>query len=233
MRVAILEDDIPFCDDLARSVTAMGHTPITAYSGEEMMRHLRKRAVDVVLLDWEVADISGFNVLKWARGHLRPTPPIIMISMRTSEQDIIAALEEGADDYITKPINDSVLQARLKAHLRRTEGDRTDSAVEVYGAYAFDTETNTITIDGKKRPAAPREFDLALFFFRNLNRPVARRDIMQMVWSKNPDLPSRTLASHVAKLRLSLELRPERGYKLDSIYGYGYRLDELPETLAA
>jgi len=227
MRIAILDDDIELCNHVSRLVVDFGHSIVALRSGKEMMRHLRQESFDLLLLDWEVPDLSGFEILQWVRRNLDPSPPVIMITSRVSEADIVAGLGSGADDYITKPVIDAVLNARIEALLRRSYGDQGERPVETFGAYVFDRQAGVVTVDGEPVVTTSKEFGLALLLFRNINRALSRSHIMEAVWGHSPDLVTWTLDAHISKIRVGLGLRPERGWRLSSVYSFGYRLERI------
>ena len=133
------------------------------------------------MLDWSLPDTSGLEVLKWVKENLDSSPPVVMITSRTDEADIVTGLTEGADDYVTKPIQDDVLKARVEAVLRRAYGGQARKSVEVYGEHAFDVETRSVTVRGEPVVLTAKEFSLALLLFRNLQRPLSRSYIMEAV----------------------------------------------------
>ncbi len=194
-----------------------------------MIDALRLKAFDLLLIDWLLPDVSGLEVMAWAKDHLAPVPPIIMITARVAEKDIVEGLTAGADDYVTKPIHDDILKARVEAVLRRTYGASVMRNVEAYGDYIFDVRGRTLTNRTRPVVTTNKEFALALLLFRNLNRPLSRTHIMDVVWPVIRDTTSRTLDAHISQIRLALDLRPANGFRLSSIYGFGYRLEEQAE----
>lgn len=230
MRIGILEDDVALCAHLEEVLREDGHNVVKSHSGKDFQRLLRRDSFDVLLLDWEVPDLSGMEVLCWARDNVTPLPGVIMITSRVGELDIVAGLRAGADDYITKPVQDIVLRARVDALLRRTYGAPPATAtasVEVYGDYVFHVSGGAVTVDGYPVAMTSKEFALALLLFRNLDRPLSRNHIMEALWGREPDTLSRTLDVHISRVRILLHLRPERGLRLSSVYSFGYRLERL------
>lgn len=227
MRLAILDDDREMCADVAASMRAAGHACYEFHSGEALRRALRRESYDLLLLDWEVPDLSGIDLLAWARATLPSPPPVIMMTGRSSDGDIIHGLDIGADDYVTKPIDAGVLRSRVEALLRRSYGRATAPRVEAFGDLVFDPMAMTVTVRGAPVELTAKEFGLALLLFRNLNRPLSRSHIMETVWGRNPEIPSRTLDAHVSQIRGRLGLRPEHGLRLASVYSFGYRLEQV------
>ena len=161
MRLAILDDDRALCDHVTSLMLESGHDTTVFRDGKSMLRDLRRSSFDLLLLDWILPDISGMDVLSWVREHLDPAPPVIMITCKMGEADIVAGLTLGADDYVTKPIQDSVLKARVEALLRRVYGKVKKDGVEVYGEYAFDLKHRTVTRSAEPVVTTAKEFALA------------------------------------------------------------------------
>jgi DNA-binding response OmpR family regulator len=227
MRLAVLDDDRELCAQVATVMRGAGHNCFEFYQGEALRRALRRESFDLLVMDWELPDVSGVELLAWARENLNPSPPVIMLTGRTGDDDIVKGLDTGADDYVTKPLVPAVLRARVEALLRRRYGASEEPKVEEFGDHRFDPLTMTVTFRGEPVTLTAKEFGLALVLFRNLNRPLSRAYIMETVWGRNPDIPSRTLDAHVSQIRGRLGLRPENGLRLASVYSFGYRLERL------
>ncbi len=227
MRLAILDDDRELCAQVASVMRSAGHACYEFHSGEALRRALRRESYDLLLLDWELPDLSGVDLLAWARATLPAPPPVIMLTGRTDDGDIVHGLDIGADDYVTKPVNTSVLTARVEALLRRSYGQATGPKIESFGDHVFDPMGMTVTVRGGEVELTAKEFGLALLLFRNINRPLSRAHIMETVWGRNPEIPSRTLDAHVSQIRGRLGLRPEHGLRLASVYSFGYRLEQI------
>lgn len=233
MRVAILDDDSVLGAQVSRLMAEAGHTTREFRAGKQMLKELRQNSYDLLLLDWSLPDTSGLDVLKWVRENMDPSPPVIMITARVDEADIVTGLTNGADDYVTKPIQSDVLKARVEAVLRRAYGGQNRKTVEVYGEHSFDLQSRTLTWRGEPVAVTAKEFALALLLFRNLQRPLSRSYIMEAVWGHGPDILSRTLDAHISQIRNRLGLRPENGLRLSSVYSFGYRLERLDSAGAS
>jgi DNA-binding response OmpR family regulator len=227
MRLAILDDDRELCAQVASVMRGAGHACYEFHSGEALRRALRRESYDLLLLDWELPDLSGVDLLAWARATLPAPPPVIMLTGRTGDGDIVHGLDIGADDYVTKPVNTAVLKSRVEALLRRSYGHATAPRIEAFGDHVFDPMGMSVTVRGTEVELTAKEFGLALLLFRNLNRPLSRAHIMETVWGRNPEIPSRTLDAHVSQIRGRLGLRPENGLRLASVYSFGYRLEQI------
>ena len=152
-----------------------------------------------------------------------------MLTARTAAEDIVAALDAGADDFVIKPVEPIVLAARVNALLRRAYPVEEHTTTVAIGAYVFDPLRLTATWPGGEARLTAKEYALALVFFRNLHRPLGRVYLLETVWGRNPDLESRTLDAHVAKIRGKLDLRPDNGFRLSPVYSYGYRLEQITD----
>lgn len=234
MRLALLEDDGALRRDIEQIVTDAGHFCHAFPNGRALLTSLRRDSYDLLLLDWNLPDLSGLEILQWARENLTPCPPIMMITSRSDNDDIVTALEAGADDYVIKPVEPSVLSARIGALLRRSySGEPPPGGREVHGDAVFDHSACTVHIHGEEISLTAKEFGLALILFRNMHRAMSRAHLLEAVWGRNPDLPTRTLDVHISRLRGQLSLRPERGFRLTPVYSYGYRLEAIDRHAGA
>lgn len=233
MRLAILEDDEAQRASIFGLLTAAGHHCHVFASSKALLRELRNETYDLLILDWNLPDLPGIEVLEWSRRSLKPAPPALMVTSRTDEADIVAGLNAGADDYVLKPIQPAVLTARVTALLRRAYGTAERPAIEQYDDYVFNTAAQSVQIGGDAVVLTAKEFSLSLLLFQNLHRALSRDYLMETVWGRSPDLQTRTLDMHVSRIRMKLGLRPERGYKLLPVYGYGYRLEKLVDAAEA
>ena len=182
----------------------------------------------MLILDWHVPDLSAVEVLRQSRDKLPMNMPVLFMTSRSGEDDIIAGMAAGANDYMIKPIRRSELVARVQALLRRSyPGTHSTNEQICFGAYTFEPKAILLLMRDKKIDVTQKEFDLALLFFRNIGRPLSRAYINEVVWTRKIDIPSRTLDTHVSRVRNKLQLMPENGYRLVSVYSYGYRLEQV------
>jgi DNA-binding response OmpR family regulator len=229
MRIAVLDDDRSQSDLVCQVLASAGHACHAFDSGKEMLNQLRRESYDMLIIHWQVPNLSGAEVIRWARDRLPANLPVLFITSRSSEDDIIAGLAAGADDYMIKPIRRGELVARVQALLRRAYPTQNTAEQIRFGQYIFELRTGRLTIDGKPVELTQKEFDLALLFFRNIGRPLSRAYILEAVWARDVEVPSRTMDTHVSRVRTKLQLRPEFGFKLAPVYSYGYRLDQISQ----
>lgn len=224
MKIAVLDDDPAHNELIAGVLTQAGHEAVLYERPDAALRDLRRQTFDLLLLDWNLPGMSGIEVLEQLRQAPAP-PPVLLITSRAEEADIIRGLEAGADDYVVKPIQPAVLAARVAAVLRRAFPAPPAAGPEDFGRYRYLAGEQAIFLDGTRRDLTAKELQLALVLFRSAARALSRDYLLETVWGRNPDLETRTLDAHLSRLRNKLELRPENGFRLVTIYGFGYRLE--------
>jgi DNA-binding response OmpR family regulator len=225
MRIAIVDDDLSQHELITQSLDGLGHTVHCFANGANFLRDLSRESFDLLVLDWQLPDTEGPLLLKKMREHQRM--PVLFVTSRASEEDIVTALSAGADDYMVKPLRKHELVARVQALLRRAYPAANQGKLVSFEGYTFDTVATTVKTSADEIVLTQKEFDLALIFFRNLGKPLSRAHIMESVWGRDDDVPTRTMDTHVSRVRSRLNLRPEQGYRLSPVYSYGYRLDRV------
>lgn len=230
MQIAILDDDVDLLELTKSTLEGVGHRCRTFHAGGTLLRALRQDTFDLLVLDWHLPDISGPEIVRWARSHLDDPVPILFLTNRREEADIVEGLSAGADDFMVKPLRTGELIARVQALLRRTYTEPPREA-QSWGPYTFHATGRRVEHRGQPVTLTQREFDIALFMFRNLGRLLSRRYMLDNLWANsNPsgaDLMSRSLDTHISRIRTLLNLRPENGFRLSAVYGQGYRLEML------
>ena len=227
MRIAMLEDDLEFGAAMQQWLEAGGHTVHHFASGKAIVREAARESFDLFLLDWHVPDLSGAEVLKWLREKQQSTVPVLFVTSRDSEEDIVAALTAGADDYMIKPVRRMELLARVEALLRRMRPRLPEVEAIDLPPYHIDLVNRVVKLDDVAIEMTDKEYDLTLFLFRNLGRLLSRGHISESVWGRSADIQSRTVDTHVSRVRKKLDFGPERGLRLTPIYNFGYRLEKV------
>lgn len=226
MKLALLDKDPVQRQAHQTLALGAGFHCVTFQSGRELMRALQRDGHDLFLVDWDLPDLSGPTLLEGIRNQIGVNPPLLLLTAPLASSDVARALATGADCVLAKPCAPDVLIAQLRAMARRS-ANCDELSVETYGDYRFDLPTRTLFLRGTAPHLTPKEFTLALLLFRNLNRAVSRSYILETVWGVDPGLSTRTLDIHISKIRAKLQLRPEGGFRLNPVYGFGYRLEEL------
>ncbi|MXN79941.1 response regulator [Burkholderia sp. 4701] len=227
MKILLLEDDAAMSDFVALTLTQYGYHVEACRDGASAVRKLEKSIFDLVILDWAAPLLSGMDVLKWIRRNIGGKLPVLFLTNRIFEQCVTEALNAGADDYILKPIGPEALLARVRSNTRRAgPGPEIPGLVEV-GDYILDEKIKSVYLKGVKIPLTDREFGLAAILFKNLGRAVPRDHLFKIIWGKNEDKYSRSLDTHVYRIRSKLALRAENGISLKSVYTVGYRLEAV------
>ncbi len=226
MRIAALDDDALQLDLFKQATEAMGHVCHTYLTGAELLRSLRRETYDLLIVDWHLPDTTGPEVVQWVRKNVQARLPILFVTNRQEERDIVEGLGSGADDFMVKPVRIGELTARVRALLRRAYPANTAGA-QTFGRYHFLPETRSIEIDGVPVELKNREYELALFLFQNMGRLLSRDHLKEIVWGQVADIMSRSLDTHISRLRMLLDLRPANGFIVTAVYGVGYRFEAV------
>ena len=222
--IAVVEDDLAFASEMEEFLGAAGYTVSSYDSSQKFLAALRQSECDLLIVDWSIPDLSGIEVLEYIR-KFHPDMPAIMLTARTENIDIVRGLQAGADDYVSKPVDPDVLAMRIKSLLRRSKGEvKNVSENVILGRYLLRPSTSTIYLGDEEIVLPKREFDMAMLFFTNPNRLLSRQYLAATLWGKVVDYQSRTIDTHVARLRKNLKLDPTCGISLNALYGFGYTL---------
>lgn len=231
MKIAYLEDDDVLAGHIGTILSSNGHECEVFRDGSQLIRRLKREHFDVLVLDWNVPGVTGHQVTVWARANLSERVPILFMTSRSLESDVVTALMAGADDYMIKPIRSGELLARLNALSRRAYPDDPvpKAAIEV-GRYRIDPVGRTCYLQESPVELTGREFDLVLLLFQHVGRVLSREHIGGTLWGQSQNAISRTLDTHMSRVRTKLQLKPENGVKLMPVYGHGYRLEVVPDA---
>jgi DNA-binding response OmpR family regulator len=233
MRIAIVEDDVSQADLVRIWLVGAGHACHTFTRGREFMRVMARDSFDLIVLDWELPDVNGDAILAWVRANVREPVPVLFTTARDAETDIVQALKAGADDYLVKPLRKQELLARVEALGRRARPKPRTAEHLKLGEFEVDIDRRVVKRHGAEVDLTQKDFDLAVFLFRNVGNLVSRGHILESVWGRTSDLNTRTVDTHVSRLRSKLRLTAENGWKLSAVYQHGYRLEQVtPEPKA-
>ena len=222
MNVAVLDDD-PYQRQLLSMLVETGGHQVTGFAhGAELLEASTRRSFDLLLLDWVMPEMSGSMVLEALRRRPGLDLPVIVVTARDGEADVVGALRQGADDYIVKPAKGMELLARIEALARRSRLGR--GAPLRAGRFEIDTSRRAVLLDTKEVMLTLKEFDLAAYLFQNPGTLVTRAQLLEAVWSIGGEVDTRTVDTHASRVRRKLKLDGSTGWTLQSVYGFGYRL---------
>ncbi len=225
--ILVVEDEPAIQELISAALQHAGHRVMRADSAEEAVPLVSATLPDVVLLDWMLPGMSGVQFAKRLRGEERTRDlPIIMLTARGEEQDKVAGLDAGADDYLTKPFSPRELVARIKAVLRRRAPQMTEDCVEVEGL-RVDPVTHRVVGNGQPLDLGPTEFRLLHFFMTHPERVFNRGMLLDQVWGDHVFVEERTVDVHIRRLRAVLEATGHDRL-IQTVRGSGYRFSALP-----
>ena len=225
----MLEDDNHQAEVMQVWLQAVGHECHTFHNGETFREAVRQEPFDLLILDWLLPDTDGLEVLHWVRDQFDWRIPVIFVTRMDKEHDVVTALEQGADDYMTKPVKPLEMLARITALLRRAQPQAERGSELSIGPYRLNVNSRTVTHAGERVELTHKEFDLALYLFRHAGQLLSRAQILEAVWGTTAELNTRTVDTHISRIRNKLGLLPENGWKLSAVYQHGYRLERLDQ----
>ena len=225
-KVLFIEDDDAIRLALRLALEDEGYEVVEAHDGASGLVQFGQCQPDVVLLDLRLPDLSGFEVCKAMRSS--STVPIIMVTAQTEAADMVAGLEAGADDYITKPVVPKVLSARIAAVLRRvsyeSSGDQSHDEVVRFGDLELRREQGVVTKAGEELSLTRTEFRMLCEFAEHADAVLSRDQLLEQVWGYEYLGDSRLVDAHVRRLRLKIEDTPDEPQRIVTVRGLGYRL---------
>lgn len=225
IRVLVVDDEPQILRALRINLSVRGYEVITVATGADALRAATDHRPEVVILDLGLPDISGIEVLAGLRGWL--TAPVLVLSARTDSVDKVAALDAGADDYVTKPFGMDELLARLRAAVRRAAAStETDQPVIETSSFTVDLATKAVTRHGSEVHLTPTEWGILEMLVRHRGKLVGREEILREVWGPAYARETQYLRVYLAQLRRKLEDDPSHPRHLLTEAGMGYRFQE-------
>lgn len=223
-RILLVEDEAALSEPLAFLLEREGYDVDVAADGLEAVASFDRSGADLVLLDLMLPGLPGTEVCREIRA--RSQVPIIMLSAKDSEVDIVVGLELGADDYVTKPYSTRELLARIRAVLRRrSETPEFDEAVLEAGRVHMDVDRHTVEVDGEAVAMPLKEFELLELLMRNAGRVMTRGQLIDRVWGSDYFGDTKTLDVHIKRIRSKIEPTPSEPTQLVTVRGLGYRFE--------
>ena len=218
--ILIVDDEARMRKLIKDFLAVKGFSMLEAEDGEKALQVYEENSqkIDLILLDVMMPKLDGWSVLRQIRQTSKV--PIIMLTARGEEQDELFGFELGVDEYISKPFSPKILVARVEAILKRTQGDTKE--VKDYGGIEIDKEGRTVTVDGKVLELSLREYELLVYLVENENIALSRDKILNNVWNYDYYGDSRTIDSHIKKIRHKLG---KRGKYIKTMRGVGYKFE--------
>jgi len=225
--VALIEDDLPIQRALARALEQRGHVVEVFAQPVSALRQLTARPPDVVILDLGLPELDGMEVLKMLRAvH---DVPIIVASARDDDRDIVAALNDGADDYVVKPFSSQQLDARIRAVMRRTRTDPVEGPL-VVGDLVIDPKSRQVSLAGEPISLNRKEFDILAYLAARQDEVVSKRDLWRDVWHQPGRRADKTIDVHLSWLRRKLGESSAEPRYLHTVRGVGIRISSPTAT---
>jgi DNA-binding response OmpR family regulator len=222
-RLLLVEDDAMVAEALSRALRVLGHEVAVATTGEQALEVLVDRPADLVLLDVMLPGVDGFEVCRRIRAG--DTVPVILLTARGDAVDVVVGLECGADDYVVKPVEPRVLDARVKAILRRAVPPQPPRRhVHTVGDLELDTVAMVVTRAGVELNLTSTEIRLLIEFVEHAGQVLSRQTLLKRVWDYGFAGDSRLVDAAVARLRAKIEPEPANPVLLRTVRGFGYRL---------
>jgi DNA-binding response OmpR family regulator len=231
-RILVAEDDPKQADLVRKYLEREGHVAVVVHDGRSAIDEARRRRPDLLVLDVMMPRVDGLDVCRVLRadagGPAGEQLPIIMLTARSTEDDLLLGLDLGADDYLTKPYSPRELVARVRALLRRSQTPRPEGVYQV-GGLAVDTVRHEIRLEGRVVETTPAEFKILACLAESPGRAFTRQQLLDYAFGFDHYVLDRTIDVHVMNLRKKIEDNPAGPRMLLTVYGVGYKLAE-PEN---
>lgn len=231
--VVLAEDDSLQSEFVRRYLERENHSVAVVANGHDAIAHVRAHAPDLLILDVMMPGLDGLEVCRILRRESEVA--ILMLTARSTEDDLLLGLDLGADDYMTKPFSPRELMARVRTLLRRKGGPAIEDPDErlCVGSLTVDSRRHEVTLDGEPVECTPAEFRLLEAFASNPGQVLTRAQLLQQMHGFDQYMTERTVDFHVKNLRRKLEPQPKRPVRLVTVYGIGYKLTDGPGTARA
>lgn len=227
MRVVIVEDDRAQRALLTHWMKSEGYRVEALEDGRSLIKFLESETADLLVLDWNLPDIPGDDLLRWVRGRRHVTLPVIFQTVHDREEDIARILDAGADDYLVKPVHKATLLARVRAVMRRVPAMSERQSVLEIGSVTLNGLAQTLTTRAGTVSPSDKEFAIAWQLAGRVGQVVLRQQLLSDVWGFSPDVETRAVDMYVSRLRAKLRQLQAEDWQIHSVYGIGYRLELL------
>jgi len=226
-RILVIEDEAKIVRLIRDYLGKEGYKVVDARDGEEGLAAFRRNEPSLIILDLMLPGLDGLEVAKRVREDSEV--PIIMLTAKTEEADRVAGLEVGADDYVTKPFSLRELVARIKAVLRRSDGDLGRSDIIERGSLRIDRDSHQVTLRGEKLDLTPTEFKLLSALAEKPGRAFTRKNLLDEIDRYPGENMTRIIDTHVKNIRKKLERKEEQDNFIETVHGIGYRFSKAEE----
>ena len=231
MNILICDDERDIVAALEIYLRAEGYGTFSAFNGREALDLLARESIDLLLLDIMMPKMDGLSAMTELRRF--SNVPVILLTAKSEESDMVRGLNLGADDYITKPFRPAELLARVRSQLRRYTrlgGAVNDTTVEdarlSVGGICLDDKQKTVTVDGEEVSLTPTEYDILHFLMQHPGEVFSPKELYRRVWGDDPFGAENTVAVHIRHLREKLEINPSEPRWLKVVWGQGYKIEK-------
>jgi DNA-binding response OmpR family regulator len=224
--ILVVEDEPSIREVVSLYLRRAGYQVTVVGDGQAALNVLSSQTIDLVVLDLMLPKVDGLEITRWLRE--RGDIPIIMLTARREEQDRIAGLEMGADDYVIKPFSPQELVSRVRAVLRRAGSSAPGISVErplVYGDLRIDPQARLVEVSGQEKTLTAKEFDLLWTMARHPRQVFTRDQLLDLVWGLTEYIDPSTVTVHVRRLREKIEANPSEPRYIVTVWGVGYRFE--------
>lgn len=226
-QLLLVEDDATIRTSLTRALTERGHAVASAPNAMSGLQQATTGHPDLVVLDLGLPDVDGAEMLRMLRAV--SSVPVIVATARDADADVVALLDQGADDYVVKPYSAAQLDARIRAVLRRSADEDDSAAPTIVGGLRIDAAAREVTLDGRRLELTPREFDLLHYLAGRVGQVVSKRELLTEVWRLPYGGADKTVDVHLAWLRRKLGETAATARYLHTVRGVGVKLT-APES---
>jgi DNA-binding response OmpR family regulator len=221
VKILVADDDVELLGLVAYALRQAGYLAVEAPDGPSALEAFQRERPDLVVLDYSMPRLNGFEVLRRIREQSRV--PVMMLTVRAAEEDVVAALDLGADDHLAKPFSPRTLLARVRALLRRAQNTPASAMVFRGRDLVVDFDAVAVTVNGATVRLTRREFELLKCLVENQNRVMTRDRLLERVWGYDKSVETRSVDVHVGRLRAKLG---NAGRQIETVVGLGYRFVE-------